>query len=164
MLPPYFTTKITVMKNIGLVPLINFGVIDSEKEIFRCAQPQYLYQYRWIKNVLGVDTIINLRSECRHDDYMNKLHDLGFNVINVDVKDHQCPTMLQAQLFMSLVKAGKCIIHCAHGHGRTSTFSVLARIATGWTLDKAMKEEKQKFHYEFRHHIQSDWLYKNFKK
>jgi protein tyrosine/serine phosphatase len=72
---------------------------------------------------------------------------------------------MQAKSFIKLIRgnAGKNILfHCEHGHGRTSTFCVLARIADGWSLEAALKEEKNKFHYEFQHHAQEAFLRKHF--
>ena len=149
-------------KNIGLVPLRNFGVVDPENKIYRSAQPMYAYEYRWIKNVLGVETIVNLRAESRHDDRMNTM---GFEVVNINVKDHNPPSKRQAMEFINLVKSkkGKIFFHCEHGHGRTSTFCVLAKIAMGSDLDTALAEEKDVFNYEFRHPKQKEFLENNFK-
>lgn len=150
------------MKNLGLVPLKNFGIVDPVNGIYRSAQPEYFYEYDYIKEFLGVDTIINLRAESRHD---NKFTGLGFEVINIDVKDHYPPTIKQARDFIKLVKSkkGKILFHCEHGHGRTSTFCILARIAMGWGLKAAIAEEENKFHYRFRHAHQLEFLEKYFK-
>ncbi len=149
------------MKNIGLVPLRNFGEVSEG--VYRSAQPEYSYEYNWIKDHLGVDTIINLRSESRHDDKMKDY--FGFNVVNINVNDHNPPTLEQAKQFMELIKnnKGKILFHCEHGHGRTSTFCILARIAMGWTLKAAMAEEENKFHYQFKHEHQKEFLEKHFK-
>lgn len=49
------------MKNLGLVPLRNFAVIDQHKKIYRSAQPLQEEEYDWMHKVLGVKTIVNLK-------------------------------------------------------------------------------------------------------
>ena len=55
------------MSNLGLIPVRNFGILDEVKGLYRSAQPMYGYEYEWLKNVLNVKTIVNLRSESNHD-------------------------------------------------------------------------------------------------
>lgn len=150
------------MKNLGLIPLRNFAVVDGDKNIYRSAQPMYEYEYEWMKKNLGIDTIVNLRAESRHDNHVGR----GLKVINFDVEDHNPPTLEQADKFMKLVNdnGGKLLFHCEHGHGRTSTFCILARLALGWTLEKAFAEEEHKFHYQFNHKFQREFLQKHFGK
>lgn len=149
------------MKKIGLSPLRNFGVVDADRNIYRSAQPMYGYEYDWIRNRLGVDTIVNLRAESRHDSAMSK----GFDVVNIDVKDHHPPTLDQAREFIDLISNGKNILfHCEHGHGRTSTFCVLAGVALGMDIDAALEREENEYCCHFKHPEQLDWLKKNFKK
>lgn len=160
------------MKNVGLIPLWNFGEIAPH--LYRSAQPLYGFQYDWLRKNLGVVQIVNLRQESRHDN-----NHAGDNqvVVNFDVKDHFPPTIEQANNFMQLIRDNvdlrpdgldvvgvrtPMLIHCEHGHGRTSTFSILAKLALGETLDAAIKDEKERFHFEFRHHAQEDWLRGNF--
>lgn len=152
------------MKNLGLIPLRNFAIVD--KGIYRSAQPIYGYEYKWLKKVLNVDTIINLRKESVHDEHNAPSHFI--HVHSIPVVDHLPPTLEQAQEFIDLIKESSknnksVLFHCEHGHGRTSTFCVLARIAQGWSLKKALKEEEEKFHYAFKHKIQKDFLLSHFK-
>lgn len=154
--PPNYTG----VTKLGLIPLRNFAMIDNEKNIYRSAQPMYHYEYEWLKNKLGVGTIVNIRSESKHDDNMNVE---GFNVIDFNVPDHCVPSLKDAHRFMGLIRNGKNILfHCEHGHGRTSTFCVLARLAMGWTLDEALTEETIGFGYNFRHPEQLEFLKTNF--
>lgn len=164
------------LDNVGLIPLWNFGEIVPN--LYRSAQPLWGFQYKWLKEWLGVSIIVNLRSESRHDSMNSKLY--GLNVMNIDVTDHQPPTIEQAVDFMKFIENssftnGKdssndarhinqvasvtpILIHCEHGHGRTSTFSVLAKMALGMSLENAIQDERDRFHYEFRHHTQVEWL------
>jgi protein tyrosine/serine phosphatase len=146
------------MNKLGLVPLSNFAQVLPD--IYRCAQPIYKYQYDWLRDVLGIKMIVDLRKESDIDvNYFD-------SVIRISVPDHEVPTMKQAQEFMQLVKKNKqpMLIHCAHGHGRTSTFCVLARIAVGWSVERAISNERIKFHYQFNHPAQEKWLMDNFGK
>jgi protein-tyrosine phosphatase len=150
------------MTNLGLVPLVNFGHID--KTIYRSAQPEYRYQYDWLRDTLKLDLIVNLRGEA-------PLADNGHDIIHVAyaVKDHKPPTDEQALEFMSMIKSQSeakknVLIHCEHGHGRTSTFSVLAKLALGQSYLQAIADEHNRFHYQFRHPAQEAWLRENFPK
>lgn len=151
---------------LGLIPLRNFAMVDKKKGLYRSAQPMYGYEYEWLKNKLGINTIVNLRSELNHDSTMlksltSKIGDI--EVITFDVPDHCTPTLKQAKEFIDLIKNRKNVLfHCEHGHGRTSTFCVLSRIAMGWTLEDALREEAIVFGYQFRHPKQLDFLRKNF--
>lgn len=147
-------------KNFGLVPIRNFAVVDKKRKIYRSAQPLYDYEFAWLKKVLNLGVIVNLRSEKNIDEKMAPKH--GIKVITLSVKDHNPPTTEQADEFMELIKntKGPILFHCEHGHGRTSTFCVLSRLAMGWTLEQALKEEKEIYHYEFKHHVQTKFLEK----
>lgn len=146
------------MKNVGLIPLRNFDVIDEEHQFYRSAQPLYGYEYQWLSRVLNIRHLINLRKE--RDETLSIPADLDMNVYNLEVKDHCAPDLKQVKRYMELVKylKGPTLIHCEHGHGRTSTFSVLTKIAFGMTLDEALKDEKERFHYQFTHHHQEEFL------
>lgn len=144
------------MQVLGLIPIRNFGVIDQEKQLYRSAQPLYAYEYRWLRDMLDIEHIINLRSEKEIDVKFAK----GMRITTISVPDHHAPTIDQAEGFMKLVRnmSTPTLIHCAHGHGRTSTFSVLAKVALGMSLEQALEEEEKIFHYRFKHKHQKDFL------
>lgn len=147
------------MKKLGLVPLSNFAVVDNKFGLYRSAQPLYDYQYIYLRDKLKIKTIINLRDEADIDSKHSKK--FGINVMTFAVKDHTAPTMEQAQLFMNIVKEPlnyPMLFHCQHGHGRTSTFCVLARVARGWTVEEAMEEELNSFQYHFKYGSQIEFL------
>lgn len=151
---------------MGLFLLRNFAVIDENKGLYRSAQPEYSYEYKWLKDTAQIDKIINLRKESNHDQFFAPT--FGIQVSDYKVPDHEVPTLEQAKNFIDEIKASvknnqKVLIHCEHGHGRTSTFCVLARIATGWDLKEAITEEENKFHYSFQHEVQKEFLLNNFK-
>lgn len=150
------------MENVGLIPLWNFGEVAPK--LFRSAQPLYAFQYDWLHRILDVSKIYNLRAESRHDE---RTAGDEIEVVNVNVKDHFPPTFMDAVNFMTAVKHDRekgiaTLIHCEHGHGRTSTFSILAKMALGDSLEQAIEDEKERFHFEFRHHAQEQWLKDNF--
>lgn len=143
------------MKNLGLIPLRNFGkVVDG---VYRSAQPLYGYEYEWIRDTLGVKHIVNLRSESSHDDDFSKF---GLGVLHINIADHHCPTMEQVHEFIEFIKKieSPVLIHCAHGRGRTSIFSVLTKIAKGWPLHKALLDEHTRFHHVWKHPHQLEFL------
>lgn len=150
-------------QNMGLIPLKNFGVVSELHGIYRSAQPMYGYEYEWMKKMLEIRHIVNLRAESHHDDDFSKF---GFGVLHLNVVDHRPPTIDQAKMFMKFVRECKnpILIHCCHGHGRTSTFSILAKLALGWTFKRAMEDELKRFHYNFKHECQLEFLKEHFDK
>jgi tyrosine-protein phosphatase SIW14 len=152
------------MKNLGLVPLRNFGIVDESLGLYRSAQPMYNYEYAWMRKNLGIKTIVNLRSESKHDDNLGRGQ--GFKVIDFLVPDHKSPTKEQINDFMNIIKDSSnfpLLFHCEHGQGRTSTFCIASRIAMGWTLKEALDEENNVFKYTFKHKEQIDFLNETFK-
>lgn len=151
--------------SLGLVPLSNFGNVD--KGIYRSSQPYYQYQYEWLFDTLQVSRIYNLRAESNHDSRLVSECKLPIEVIKIDVTDHQPPSDAQAKEFIKSIQYAKedenVLIHCEHGQGRTSTFSVLSKVAMGWDIEEALNDEKERFHYSFRHYAQEDWI-RNFLK
>lgn len=144
------------MENLGLIPLSNFGEVLPK--VYRSAQPQFGYQYGWLKNVLKIDTIVNLRSEKNIDKrFCDKF---GIESITFAVKDHDSPSKEIANEFIEFIKtqSGLILIHCEHGHGRTSTFSVLSKIANGFSVDDAILDEQIRFNYHFKYQTQLDFL------
>lgn len=145
-----------------LVPIRNFAEVDADKKLFRSAQPEFSYEFKFIKEKLGVDTIVNLRNDRNNRDqfFSSKF---GLKSVSIPMQDDHSPTLEQARAFIELVKNGRGILfHCEHGHGRTSLFCVLARIAMGWKLQPAIDEETKVFGYEFHHQNQLDFLRENF--
>lgn len=146
------------MRNdLGLVPLRNFAQVDEH--LFRCAQPHHGYEYKWLKDVLDIDIIVNLRAEKQMDMVIGS--NFGIGVYNIDVKDHNAPNDQNIKDFCKILNDNpekNILIHCEHGHGRTSTFNVIARINQGWTLEDALREEEDRFHFSFSHPVQKKFL------
>lgn len=152
------------MITLGLVPVKNFGEVDSENKIYRSAQPLYAYEYNWLKEHVGIENIINLRSELDRDERLAPK--FGIKVISgFGIPDHEIPTVEQAQSFMELIKGMKnTLFHCEHGHGRTSLFCVLTRMAFGLSLEEALEEQETVWNYKFKHPKQLNFLTQNFQK
>jgi hypothetical protein len=84
----------------GLVPIRNFAELGNG--IFRSAQPLYRYEYEWLKNVLGLNKIINLRKESEHDNVYAP--SLDIEVIHIPIVDHHEPTLEVANQFINFSK------------------------------------------------------------
>lgn len=141
-----------------LNPLRNFARLEGTK-LYRSAQPIYDYEFRFLKDKLNVSYILNLRSETNIDKKFARRH--GIHSHTIPVKDHHPPTMQQAMSFVHFVSFVRTpiLFHCEHGRGRTSTFAVIARMGyNGWSLERALKEEKDVFGYDFQHPVQLKWL------
>lgn len=144
-----------------LIPIRNFATVDESKLLYRSAQPEFGYEYLFLKNTLQVKTIINLRAEKDHDKSYCEAY--GLTSITIPVIDDKAPTLEEAKQFMDFIKANTGILfHCAHGHGRTSLFCVLAKITFGMTLQDALKEETDKYGYTINHPEQVKFLTDNF--
>lgn len=145
------------LENLGLVPLLNFGQINDN--IFRSAQPRYNYQFEWLRDIIGIEVLVDLRSENNIDDRVGVEH--GFEVFDVNIPDHHAPSLEDVERFREFYeenKGRKILIHCAHGQGRTTTFSVLVRLFEGWTLDQAIQEQESECRYHFKHPKQLEFL------
>ena len=147
------------MKNLGLIPIRNFGIVNEEHELYRSAQPLYGYEYEWLVRTINLRHIINLRDD-RDETISVPPHLSDLNVYNIKVKDHNPPDPSQIKRYLDLLKnlSGPILIHCEHGHGRTSTFSVIAKIYLGMNVDEAINDEEYRFHYIFKHHHQEQFL------
>lgn len=141
--------------NLGLIPIRNFGIVLPG--IYRSAQPLYTADYKWLAK-LGVKKIINLRKESKHDKVAKKV---GIEVVNIPVADHCAPTMAQVKKFQKHIGDG-VLFHCEHGHGRTSSFSVITNLIHGKSLGESLHIELFRFGYHFKHKKQLQFL-KNLK-
>lgn len=145
----------TIQQNLGLIPIRNFGIILPN--LYRSAQPEYSYEYEWL-NKIGIKKIISLRAESEHDARMVKGLGLDWKVERIPVRDHNPPTIDQIKDYYSMLDFTPTLIHCEHGHGRTSTFSILSKMRRGMSLDEAIQDEKDRFHFALHHTIQENFL------
>jgi protein-tyrosine phosphatase len=139
------------MENAKLLAVRNFAEVHPG--LYRGAQPVDDFEYQWLRETFGVNAIVNLRAEAPTLD-----NDKGISLVTLAVVDDKAPTFEQADIFVRTITNGSTFYHCAHGHGRTSTFTVIARLHEGWTLEAAMREERDRFGYAFKNFSQIDFL------
>ena len=137
------------VESLKLLAVRNYALL--EPGLHRGAQPIDPFEYRWLAR-LGVKRIVNLRAEAIGSDEVNSKGEGAFQFVRVPIVDDTAPTTAQADQFVALVRDKVPMFwHCHHGHGRTSTMSVLARLVRTptWTLDQAIAEESTRFGFTF---------------
>ena len=105
--------------------------------------------FSWLTQTARVKTIVNLRAEDNTEAILAGA--LGFTAVQIPVVDNTAPTQAQALQFLDLCEseaARPIFVHCQSGHGRTSTFCALVRLAQGWKLDDAIEEAVQRYGYQ----------------
>lgn len=119
--------------------LPEFG--ELEPWLFRGGQPTD-EGYRQLSQ-RGIRCIVNVCTHEESNDMAQTAPDL--EPVHIPVKDHHPPTLDQARQWLTLCnrhRTGDAVyVHCKNGHGRASTFSMLVRLAQGWSLDRAMEEQ-----------------------
>lgn len=137
------------MKDPGTEPDLkdvpNFGRISDW--LCRGAHPNPA-GYKWLVQSAGVKSIVNLRAE---DNTEALLAPLGFTPLHIPVVDNAPPSQEQAMQWLALAAdpaSRPLYVHCQSGHGRTSTFCILIRLAQGWKLGDAIDEETRKYGFE----------------
>jgi len=108
--------------------------------------------YHWLCETAGIKTIVNLRAEDNTEVALAPA--CGFLPIYIPVRDNTAPTVDQAMQWLKLVaqlQGRPLFIHCQSGHGRTSTFCVIVRLAQGWKLKDALDEEVSRYGFDPQH-------------
>ena len=98
--------------------------------------------FRWLTDN-GVKSIVNLRAEDNTEVALTEL--LPFTPVQIPVVDNTAPSTEQALMWLQLCAEQRnrpVFVHCQAGHGRTSTFCMLVRLAQGWKLKDAIDEER----------------------
>jgi protein tyrosine/serine phosphatase len=128
--------------------LPNFGWVEAW--LARGAEPTPA-GFKWLRDA-AVKTVVNLRAE---DDTEAPLDaTLGLAHVQVAVNDNAAPTLQQALDWLALcaTSANRPIfVHCRSGHGRTSTFCILVRLAQGIALDDAVHEQEKLYGFNADH-------------
>lgn len=92
----------------------------------------------------GVHFIVNLRTRDEAETVLRVTR--RAQPVHVPVVNDKAPTQEQALRWLDLCAAHApdrtFFIHCHAGHGRTSTFAILVRLAQGAALEQAFEEEK----------------------
>ncbi|GAC1354518.1 MAG: hypothetical protein NVSMB31_14730 [Vulcanimicrobiaceae bacterium] len=119
--------------------------------------------FAWLAGMGGTKTIVNLRAE---DNTEALLAPLGCRPLQIPVLDNKAPTQEQALHWLALCAdpANHPIyVHCQSGHGRTSTFCILVRLAQGWKLEDAIEEETNNYKFEPDHDVEQVLFLKGIK-
>lgn len=126
----------------------NFGWL--EVWLARGAEPTPA-GFKWLHDA-GIKTVVNLRAE---DDTESALDaTLGLARVQVEVADNTAPTLQQALDWLTLCATAAnrpIFVHCQSGHGRTSTFCILVRLAQGTDLDDAIREQQKLYGFNPDH-------------
>lgn len=110
--------------------------------LYRGAQPHSQFEYDWLAQ-MGVKGLVNLRTAATAREQRNADR-LGFSLVTLGVVDDTAPSVEQARTFITMLQQARnypLYVHCKHGHGRTSTFCILARLAQGASLEAAFAEQ-----------------------
>lgn len=107
----------------------------------------------------GIRIIVNLRMR----DETNKVQDAGFEGLHIPVRNDHAPTESQALRWLTICEQNyeskPIFVHCKGGEGRTSAFCALVRLAQGYNVDDAIREETQyDFQPDGKHHAQAQFL------
>jgi protein tyrosine/serine phosphatase len=105
--------------------------------------------FRWLAQAAHIATVVNLRAEDNTEAALAP--SLGFNVVQIPVVDNKAPSQEQGLQFVQLCadeSKRPLFVHCQSGHGRTSTFCCLVRLAQGWKLDDAIEEAVQRYGFQ----------------
>jgi|SRR5665213_615138 len=130
--------------------LANFGWLETW--IARGAEPTPS-GFRWLSDAAFI-TVVNLRAEDNTESFLTR--DLGLGGYYIPVVDNTAPTDAQAFDWLNLcadMAARTLFVHCQSGHGRTSTFCVLLRLAQGHKLEEAIDEEVKHFGFKPEHDV-----------
>jgi len=145
------------------------GPLPDEKHIADFARVQgWLWRgdepdkagFEWLQ-AHGAKIVVNLRMK----DEEKEIHDAApaLLYIHIGVKNDMPPSDDQAIQWLELCKRCKAeqiiYVHCREGHGRTSTFCALVRIAQGWSADAAIHDQLPfGFRPDEQHKLQAEYL------
>ena len=91
---------------------------------------------------LGIDAIVDVRSEGRDDQKM--LEDLGMRYIHIDVDDRYAPSRSQIRsvfefVFPFLNQNKKIFVHCQNGYGRSPLVVISILMEKGMSVGDAIQ-------------------------
>jgi protein-tyrosine phosphatase len=135
----------------GLVAVRNFAEVQDH--LYRGAQPLEPWEYSWLASI-GVRVLVNLRAERDHD--LALAERFGMRSVSICVADDHAPTQEQLRTFCEVLREALAegqgvFFHCAHGHGRTSTFSASWSVWNGASFAEACENERERYGYELKH-------------
>ena len=109
--------------------------------------------FKWLADQRFV-TVVNLRSEDDTESYVDA--GLGLTHVRFSVEDNAAPTLDQAKDWLTLCADAArrpIFVHCQSGHGRTSTFCILVRLAQGKKLSDAIDEQATRYGFKPKHDV-----------
>lgn len=120
--------------------------------VFRSGQPKDLADWEFMRDSLGIDTVVKLNTESEGTD--NGARALGLTVNDYPIPPIGDGNILQevAGIFekpdfgkledaLEVAAAGKCLIHCSHGEDRSGLVCGLYRVRyDGWSTQQAWDE------------------------
>ena len=128
--------------------LANFGWMEAW--LGRGAEPTPA-GFRWLQQS-GFKTVVNLRAEDDSEAYLDVA--LKMKHVLIPVADNQAPSDAQVLTWLQLCADPMnrpVFVHCESGHGRTSTFSILVRLAQGVRLRPAIDEQVKHYGFDPKH-------------
>ena len=121
-----------------------------ESWLARGAQPTPA-GFRWLHEH-GFRTAVNLREEDDTETYLDM--PLAIRHVRIPVRDNGAPSDEQMQSWLTLcgqTSSRPIFVHCQSGHGRTSTFCILLRLAQGVRLSDAIEEQVKYYGFNPKH-------------
>lgn len=128
----------------------NFGWLEDW--VARGAEPTPP-GFRWLKEK-NFGSVVNLRAEDDTEEILDNA--LGLGHVYFPVVDNEAPTDAQALAWLQLCTdetKRPIYLHCCSGHGRTSTFAILLRMAQGWKLEDAIEEQRANYGFKPEHDV-----------
>jgi hypothetical protein len=120
--------------------------------VFRSAQPKDLADWEFMRDSLGIDTVVKLNTESEGSDKGGRA--LGFAVHDYAIPPigdgpilqeiagiFERPNMGKIEEAMEIAAAGNCLVHCTHGEDRTGLVCGIYRVRyDGWSTKEAWDE------------------------
>jgi protein-tyrosine phosphatase len=96
---------------------------------------------------IGFNTVISLLDENEQFPYydVEKIVALGFDRSSIPIKDYTAPALKQFMKFLEIVHrdAGKVLIHCQGGYGRTGTMAAAYWMDKGLSAQEAIRKVRR---------------------
>jgi protein tyrosine/serine phosphatase len=130
--------------------------------LYRSAQPKVLEDWEFLRDMLGVTTVVKLNTE--EEGSENGARALGLTVrgeFEIPMSDGGLVSDAEALFVrpsaellegaLAVMAEGNCLLHCAHGQDRTGLLAALWRVRhDGWSTARAWEEALELgYHVEF---------------
>ena len=120
--------------------------------LFRSAQPRDLGDWQFIRDSLGVDTVLKLNAKEEGSDKGARSLGLTVHYLPIEPEDSgsivdkvvavfKKPDMSRVDEALEIMAAGNCLVHCTFGRDRTGLVVGLYRVRfDGWSTKQAWDE------------------------